>query len=133
MLEKLELHASIATDVTTTRHELLVALARWGCSNGDNVALVFSELVTNAVLYGSGASSIVIDHEAGRVRLVVHDGSGAPPVMRAAGDATGGFGLRIVDQLVTGWGWDLTPDGKQVWAELPCCSAEPLDGTVCRR
>ena len=117
---ELELCATSATEVTSTRHELLAALQRWSCGGACDIALVFSELVTNAILYGSGASSIVVDHHDHEVRLAVHDTSSTPPVMRAEGNADGGFGLRIVDQLATSWGWEPTAVGKQVWAVMPC-------------
>jgi hypothetical protein len=44
--------------------------------------------------------------------------------MRDADGAPGGFGLRIVAQLSTMWGWEQTATGKVVWSNLDCCAED---------
>jgi serine/threonine-protein kinase RsbW len=63
--------------------------------------LIVSELVTNAVMHGEGSIVLVLALENDHLRTeVIDEGTGnAPAVRTAPGDATGGFGLRIVDEL----------------------------------
>jgi serine/threonine-protein kinase RsbW len=91
----------------------------------ENLALLVSELVNNAVLHAgpSGGASIQVELVNGTdsVRLAVHDGGGgfprATPEPRAALTA-GGRGLVIVDALSDTWGVDSDLDGCTVWCEL---------------
>ena len=99
----------------TLRHHL----HGWGCSNVDDVVLVFSELVTNALMHTTGASTTVITHGPPTVRIEVHDVSHSIPALRHD-TRSGGFGLRIVSQLSDGWGWDQTSTGKVVWSTMTC-------------
>jgi hypothetical protein len=53
------------------------------------------------------------------VRIEVHDGSPAAPVVRRYDDdAMTGRGLALVDELARRWGVERTPGGKAVWFEL---------------
>jgi two-component sensor histidine kinase len=84
----------------------------------DDVALIVSELVTNAIVHARSAPVVHGTYEHGCLRLEVHDGAVAPPTMATHGRDVGGYGLRIVDRLAQSWGWVPTDDGKRVWAEL---------------
>ena len=101
------------------RQTLRDQLHGWGCSNVDDVVLVFSELVTNAWMHTIGASTTVITHGPPSVRIEVHDASRSIPDLRHD-TRVGGFGLQIVSQLSNDWGWDQTPTGKFVWSTMPC-------------
>jgi two-component sensor histidine kinase len=116
----LELRASSPDDVTTARHVLEARLLEWGCARAGDVLVVFSELVTNAVKYAGGAARIVLHTTHEMIRIAVYDADHRSPEMRPQGGASGGFGLRIVDELTVDWGWRPTADGKEVWAELSC-------------
>ncbi|MEU0394963.1 SpoIIE family protein phosphatase [Streptomyces sp. NPDC006208] len=79
--------------------------------------LVLSELITNAIRYGSAPI---------RVRLIrdraltceVSDGSSTSPHLRyAATTDEGGRGLFLVAQMTERWGTRYTPGGKVIWAE----------------
>jgi two-component sensor histidine kinase len=120
-VETLELHATELEAASALRRQLVAYLGRWGCENVPNVALVCAELVSNALRYGHGASPVVVHHGEGTVRLDVYDATDRAPEIREHGDASGGFGLRIVHQLSTAWGWEPTVHGKRVWAVIPCC------------
>ena len=84
----------------------------------DEVILVVSELVTNAVVHAGSAPLIMADFDDGRLRLEVHDDSAEPPRMRPPHHD--GFGLHIVSRLADGWGWTPTDPGKRVWVEMLC-------------
>jgi anti-sigma regulatory factor (Ser/Thr protein kinase) len=85
----------------------------------DEVILVVSELVTNAVVHARTPFEVVLSEVDGRCRFAVSDGSRDPPDP-APRPGPGGFGLRLVSQLTTRWGYDLHPTGKTIWCELPC-------------
>ncbi|KQV24112.1 MULTISPECIES: ATP-binding protein [unclassified Kitasatospora] len=94
----------------------------------ETLVLVVSELVTNAVVHtgspavlrlsvplpeGEGPSAPTV------VRVEVADGSCIAPAPRcAAGDATNGRGLELVELLCERWGWYPDGSGKRVWCEI---------------
>jgi len=89
----------------------------------DDVMLLASELVTNAVLHAAAPSQVRLRLREGRVRLEVHDPSPQVPVPRARDlGATNGRGMVLVDALADAWGVEVgdgLPDvGKTVWVEL---------------
>jgi anti-sigma regulatory factor (Ser/Thr protein kinase) len=88
----------------------------------DDVTLLVSELVTNAVTHGEGGISVVIATDADRVRVEVTDkGNKAPDdlVQMPTASAPKGRGLAIVDHLATEWGvTPLEENGKTVWFEI---------------
>ncbi|MFE5852027.1 ATP-binding protein [Streptomyces sp. NPDC056500] len=88
----------------------------------DDVVLIVSELVTNAILYGSeqgDSVTAVLDCEPGRVRIDVHDAVRRPPPGRGSRRADNrGRGLFIVAALSSTWGLRSRSVGKTVWAEV---------------
>ncbi|MEU6735662.1 ATP-binding protein [Streptomyces physcomitrii] len=91
----------------------------------DEAVLVLSELVTNAVRYGSAREDFVLVSlvlKASYLRIEVHDAGRRRPRLRhsAADSATEqrGRGLFIVAELAADWGVGERPFGKYVWAEL---------------
>jgi anti-sigma regulatory factor (Ser/Thr protein kinase) len=109
----------VASTMGAGRQVLRNGLLEWGCGNDTDVVLVFSELVTNAVVHTAAASTTVITHKPPNVRIEVHDTSHVIPEMRHD-TRPGGVGLRIVNHLSESWGWDQTPTGKVVWSVTPC-------------
>lgn len=89
-------------------------------STRDDVALVVSELVTNAVRHGSGEAieiALAID---GVVKVDVRDGGGeaVPAIRHQANDGQpGGWGLVLVDRISREWGV-VTDGGTRVWCVL---------------
>jgi anti-sigma regulatory factor (Ser/Thr protein kinase) len=90
----------------------------------DDVLLVASELVTNAVMHSGCAPGETITLEAaygaGCVRIAVHDPghAGGVPASPAEPPAHGGgLGLRLVSRIACHWGVG-QPPGRLVWAEL---------------
>lgn len=85
----------------------------------DDVELVVSELVTNAVRAGS--KSVQVSIENSRATIVVRvsdDAEGWPDPREAAIDDPGGRGLPLVSAVSQTWGVRLLGTGKIVWAEL---------------
>jgi anti-sigma regulatory factor (Ser/Thr protein kinase) len=81
-----------------------------------DAGLLTSELVTNALLHGSGAIGLRIDLEPAAVRIEVSDeGRGAVEMTRQPG-RLGGWGLRVVDQLADAWGAE--KGSTRVWVRL---------------
>jgi anti-sigma regulatory factor (Ser/Thr protein kinase) len=95
----------------------------------DDVELVVSELVTNAVRAGSARVLVSIEGvptdtgsgEDGRGTVVIRvsdDAEGWPEQREAGIHDPGGRGLPLVSALSQAWGVRLTGTGKVVWAEL---------------
>lgn len=93
----------------------------------DDIELVVSELVTNAVLHARTSLLVVITANPGCVKLTVHDGSGSLPVWRTAEPSdTGGRGMSIVDACSTEWGTVCDIEGhKSVWASFDTKITQP--------
>ncbi|HEU5267202.1 MAG TPA: ATP-binding protein [Jatrophihabitans sp.] len=85
----------------------------------DDLELVVSELVTNAVLAGTPTVAVSLSLERTRVVVRVRDEASGWPQQRAAtADDPGGRGLLLVAALSATWGVRLAETGKVVFAEL---------------
>lgn len=85
--------------------------------SADDLSLVVSELVTNAVTAGASAVDVEVLASGGAFELRVHDdAAGWPQARDAAADSLGGRGLAIVDRLSHSWTVDRLPAGKCVTA-----------------
>lgn len=106
-------------------------LGSWGlCERFDDVALVASELVTNALRHALPADAPRNEDAPVRLHLMrwtsrlvcaVRDPSDEGPSARDVGDfaAESGRGLFLVDSFADSWGWHPlagTLSGKVVWA-----------------
>ncbi|MFJ9446005.1 SpoIIE family protein phosphatase [Kitasatospora sp. NPDC101235] len=101
-------------------------LGDWGL---DEVAfvteLLLSELVTNAIRYGTEPIRIRLIHDRALICEVSDGSSTAPHLRHAATTDEGGRGLFLVAQLTQAWGTRYTARGKVIWAE---CALEASDG-----
>ncbi|MGI5456727.1 ATP-binding protein [Streptomyces sp. CA-249302] len=113
----------------------------------DDICLVVSELVTNALRHALPAGAVCTVEQTPSVRLhlmrwterlvcAVRDPSQESPVERETEDfsAESGRGLFLVDSFADGWGWHPlagTLGGKVVWAlfRLPNPQAGAADST----
>lgn len=85
----------------------------------DHVALVVSELVTNAVVHGDGDITLSLAVEGDAVEVEVADQDPALPTpVDAPVDAAAGRGLLLVSRLAQDWGVRPHGSGKVVWAQL---------------
>jgi anti-sigma regulatory factor (Ser/Thr protein kinase) len=90
-----------------------------GAERTEDATLLVSELVTNAVKYGSGPVELRVEAaEDRRGRFTVSDaGSGETPALRdAGGSAPGGYGLHLVDRIADDWG--VQHASMHVWFDL---------------
>lgn len=85
----------------------------------DDLVLLVSEMVTNAVRYAVPPVRLEIQAGDQDVVVAVCDGSADPPAPRQAGDdAEGGRGMLLVDLLSDDHGVRTDPPGKAVWARM---------------
>ena len=89
----------------------------------DSVALMVSELATNALVHAAGGFEVSVERSDGTVFVSVSDrGEGTPVLQAPPSSEPHGRGLRIVDQLADDWGISPLPDGdrrgKTVWFRL---------------
>jgi anti-sigma regulatory factor (Ser/Thr protein kinase) len=124
LVEKLD---SDAREVSRVRHAVATALSSAGVSDDetDVVALLVSELVTNAIRHGRPPLTIRAEHSDGSVTVGVEDASSTVPVPveDTSWDASGGRGLHLVEALADGWGVIRNGNGKRVWFRLELSSA----------
>jgi anti-sigma regulatory factor (Ser/Thr protein kinase) len=79
----------------------------------EDVVLVVSELVTNAVRAGATGVDLALEVTPRRVVLTVEDDAeGWPTLVSAGSEAVGGRGLGIVDQVADEWHVSDRPRGK---------------------
>ena len=85
----------------------------------DTVALLVSEVATNALVHGNGDVQVRVVSQPALLRVEVSDESPRLPVPRAAGPLEeGGRGLALVETLASSWGVRPEGSGKVVWFEL---------------
>lgn len=109
------------TSVSEARRFAREVLAGWGLDDLlDDVVLLTSELVTNAVTHAGTPMTVAVVREADRLRIDVFDqhptrvlpvGANARP-----GAGEHGRGLLITSALSTAWGVEYRRDHKRVWA-----------------
>lgn len=85
----------------------------------DDLELIVSELVTNAVRAGSPTVVVSVGTQEGRIVVRVSDeAAGWPEQHEATIHDIGGRGLPLVSALSETWGVRMADTGKVVWAEL---------------
>ncbi|NUO96870.1 MAG: ATP-binding protein [Nonomuraea sp.] len=104
--------------ITRARGIARKALAEYGFQgHHEDVLLVVSELVTNALVHGDGPPVLRLSCTRSRVRVEVGDSGSDLPEPREPGPASG-WGLHVIKLLCTGWGVSRNGSGKAVWCEL---------------
>ena len=112
------------SSAAVVRREIAADLAarRVTADSVDDVVLVISELVGNAIVHSETDTDLDVawDIEGNTVIVRVKDDSDMSPTPRdAADDATSGRGLAIVAALSAEWGVQRAKHGKLVWAKVP--------------
>jgi anti-sigma regulatory factor (Ser/Thr protein kinase) len=117
-------HSPVSAALARQRLSSLLAAQSLDPEWIDDVALVVSELVGNAVRHAQGLPSggLHVDWEIrpGVVELAVTDGGSPtePRVRNVDVDAQGGRGLAIVEALAADWGVRAQGEVRTVWAEV---------------
>jgi hypothetical protein len=100
-----------------------------GGAEDPRVALVVTELVTNAVVHGHARPQLRVGWDGHSVRVEVEDDGPGRPTMRPMNPTTtSGRGLALVDHIADDWGVVAPPTpepitadhgpGKVVWARI---------------
>ena len=117
----------LAASVPAARRFVECALGRWGATEIlEDVQLLASELVTNAVLHARTTVELVLTQAQEMVRLEVHDRRAS---LESGTPVERGRGLQLVEGLAQRWGIVDDGSGKVVWLEIPCPAAESPNAT----
>ena len=111
--------------VSGMRDAVSQRLEAWGLAEfGFTMELILSELITNAIRYGTAPIHVRLIRDRTLICEVADGSSTSPHLRYAATTDEGGRGLFLVSQMAERWGTRYTPQGKVIWAEqaLP----EPL-------
>jgi anti-sigma regulatory factor (Ser/Thr protein kinase) len=86
----------------------------------EDVLLLVSELVTNAVLHARTAVHVSARARPGRILVAVGDDDphNTPQQTEAGTTATSGRGMRLVELLASSWGVEMGATSKVVWFEV---------------
>ncbi|WP_367322484.1 SpoIIE family protein phosphatase [Streptomyces sp. HUAS ZL42] len=105
--------------VADARAQVARRLADWGLHEVVFTAeLVVSELVTNAIRYGSPPVHLRLIRDTALICEVSDGSSTAPHMRRARMFDEGGRGLLLVAQFAERWGTRHRAGGKSIWAEI---------------
>ncbi|WP_399892864.1 SpoIIE family protein phosphatase [Streptomyces sp. BBFR51] len=109
---------SEAAAVSQARAACGQQLQAWGLDDLSYVTeLIVSELVTNAVRYGSPPVTVRLLYDRTLICEVADASSTSPHLRRAATTDEGGRGLYLVARLAQRWGTRYLPRGKVIWSE----------------
>ncbi|MFJ7628570.1 ATP-binding protein [Streptomyces sp. NPDC097595] len=120
-----------ARSVTLARRRAARLVTAWGHpERAGEVALLVSELATNALIHGSLRGRlirvrVVLTSAALRVEVTDPRGERLPGIRAAGGDECYGRGLVIVDAVADRWGVEPHTVGKTVFAELRLATVTP--------
>ncbi|MFC5146862.1 SpoIIE family protein phosphatase [Streptomyces aureoversilis] len=104
--------------VSSVRAAVTARLTEWGLEEiAFTTELLLSELVTNAIRYGTGPIQVRLLYDRALTCEVADTSSTAPHLRHAATTDEGGRGLFLVAQLSQCWGTRYTAGGKVIWAE----------------
>ncbi|MGW5120632.1 SpoIIE family protein phosphatase [Streptomyces noursei] len=104
--------------VATARADATRQLIEWGLDEMVfTTELILSELVTNAIRYGTGPIRMRLLHDRRLICEVSDTSSTSAHLRYAADEDEGGRGLFLVAQLAERWGTRYTANGKVIWAE----------------
>ncbi|MFF4387257.1 MULTISPECIES: SpoIIE family protein phosphatase [unclassified Streptomyces] len=104
--------------VSRVRNACARRLEEWGLEDiAFTTELILSELITNAIRYGTEPIRVRLLYDRSLV-CEVSDGSSTSPHLRRAEDTDeGGRGLFLVAQFALRWGTRYTDRGKIIWSE----------------
>ena len=111
---------SVPASIAAVRRFAVDACHRSGLSClCDTVALLVSEVATNALVHGDGQVRVQVHHHGRTLRVEVDDANPTLPALRRATEfEEGGRGLALVEALASSWGSEPSGSGKTVWFEV---------------
>ncbi|MGW0999851.1 SpoIIE family protein phosphatase [Streptomyces sp. NPDC002523] len=93
-------------------------LHAWGLEEiAFTTELILSELITNAIRYGTEPIQVRLLYDRTLICEVSDSSSTSPHLRRAQATDEGGRGLFLVAQFAQRWGTRYTPGGKVIWTE----------------
>ena len=120
-----EVKAGLAADTSSAGHARRFVddvLSRWQCAEVlDDVQLLVSELVTNAVIHAGSDVEIAVRLLNDAVRIEVVDTAPVTALQPSSpeDEDESGRGLLLVETLASSWGVEPLESGKSVWFEVP--------------
>jgi len=96
------------------------------CVDDGVLALLTTELATNAIVHTEMAATATITYFGPFVRVDVHDGSARLAERRDFNRCDiGGRGMALVEAMAADWGSVVTPSGKRTWFDLKVGQPSP--------
>ncbi|MFQ3561444.1 SpoIIE family protein phosphatase [Streptomyces gramineus] len=112
--------------VAGARAHALRQVHQWGLGDlAFSTELIISELVTNAIRYGTPPIRLRLIRDRMLIIAVSDAGSTSPHIRRAATTDEGGRGLFLVAQCSRRWGTRYHPTGKTIWSEQSLTDVTP--------
>ncbi|MEV6653651.1 SpoIIE family protein phosphatase [Streptomyces sp. NPDC051219] len=106
------------SEVARVRAAAARTLSEWGLEEeAFTTELILSELVTNAIRYGTDPIRVRLLLDRSLICEVTDGSSTSPHLRRAATTDEGGRGLFLVAQFAERWGTRYTESGKVIWTE----------------
>ena len=84
----------------------------------DRAVLATSEVITNAILHGKGATRLTVTTRPGGVKIEVGDASRRLPARRPGSQPLAGGGIQVLGSCANLWGVRKTARGKVVWVDV---------------
>lgn len=108
-------------------------LASWGAdAAADDVVLLTSELVTNAIMHSGTETEVAcaLLPDAVQVEVVDHYPTRwlPPPPEQVGQDRENGRGLQLTTAIALSWGVEYTAQTKRVWFRVPAAGVAPAAG-----
>lgn len=119
VLDRLTVPSLPASIASVRRFAVAACRANGHEELADAVALLVSEVATNALVHAAGNVQVRVVSRGDVLRVEVADESPQLPKPRSAGPLEeGGRGLALVESLASAWGVVPTDHGKVVWFEV---------------
>jgi len=107
----------MAESVLLARQQVTDLLSAEKSIDLEHAIAVTSELVANSVVHAATELQVVLERWQYMVKVVVEDSNNQIPVMKSLDVALDcGRGMHIVDEFADLWGYELTENGKRIWA-----------------
>jgi anti-sigma regulatory factor (Ser/Thr protein kinase) len=108
---------AMADSVLLARQQVTDLLSAENSIDLEHAIAVTSELVANSVVHAATELQVVLERWQYMVKVVVEDSNNQIPVMKSLDVALDcGRGMHIVDEFADLWGYELTENGKRIWA-----------------